>query len=273
MEWKIKIMSNLLGNATRSHPMASEGSIKKLPITVLLFFLNVGFMKSDDDNLHLECVSAKCNIRPVCKNRTKKDFIVGRMENTTIYAALAAERASGNDGASGSNNVFGSNIFSVQELSNEFFDFNINQFDLFYFYLVYALDETVADVTAETKGKYEGSFVTYYEKFRGRKVNDIFKTMLKEFSDKFNGFQKRDDFRNVIMKAEVVGKVLDQEIVVIVFLVIYLISALFRFQYFNDFLLLCYAHSPSLVKTFSVPYRLNFKQSLNFRVLPSIGFV
>ena len=73
--------------------------------------------------------------------------------------------------------------------------------------------------------------------------------------------KKRDDFRNVIMKAEVVGKVLDQEIVVIVFLVIYLISALFRFQYFNDFLLLCYAHSPSLVKTFSVPYRLNFKQS------------
>ena len=259
--WKIKIMSNLLGNATRSHPMASEGSIQKLPITVLLFFVNLKIIQLDADKLKIECVSAKCNIRPVCKNRTKKDFKVLSMENTTIYAVLAAERDSENDGASGSTFIHGSNIFSVQELSNEFFDFNINQFDLFYLYLVYALDETVADVTAETKGKYEGSFVTYYEKFRGRKVNDIFQTMLKEFSDKFNGFQKRDDFRNVIMKAEVVGKVLVPEIVVIVFLVIYLISALFRFQYFNDFLLLCYAHSPSLVKTFSVPYRLNFKQS------------
>jgi len=195
------------------------------------------------------------------------------MGNTTIYGALAVERASGNDASSGSNNVFGSNIFSVQELSDAFFDFNIKEGDLFRFYLVYALDESVADVTAETIKKYQGSFLIFYEKFCGRKVNDIFETMLKEFSDKFNGFQKRDDFRNVIMKAEVVGKVLDQEIVVIVFLVIYLISALFRFQYFNDFLLLCYAHSPSLVKTFSVPYRLNFKQSLNFRVLPSIGFV
>ena len=158
-------MSNLLGNATRSNPMASEGSVKKLPITVLLFFLNVGFMKSDDDILHLECVSAKCNIRPVCKNRTKKDFKVDCMENTTIYAALAAERNSGNDGASGSNNVFGSNIFSVQELSNAFFDFNINQVDLFYFYLVHAVDESVDDVTTETIEKYKGSFLTFYQKF------------------------------------------------------------------------------------------------------------
>ena len=117
-------MSNLLGNATRSHPMASEGSIQKLPITVLLFFLNLGFIKSDEDNLHLECVSAKGNIRPVCKNRTKKDFKVECMGNTTIYAALAVERGRGKDVSSGSNYIHGSNIFSVQELSNEFFDFN-----------------------------------------------------------------------------------------------------------------------------------------------------
>jgi hypothetical protein len=151
------------------------------------------------------------------------------MGNTTIYAALAAERSSGNDVSSGSNYIHGSNIFSVQELSDTFFDFNINEGDLFRFYLVYALDESVADVTAETIEKYKGSFLTFYEKFRGRKVNDIFQTMLKAFSDKFNGFQKRDDFRNVIMKAEAVRKGLDQKIEVIVFLVIYLISALFRF--------------------------------------------
>jgi len=152
------------------------------------------------------------------------------MENTTIYAALAAERSSGNDGSSGSNYIHGSNIFSVQELSNAFFDFNINQVDLFYFYLVHAVDESVDDVTTETIEKYKGSFLTFYQKFFGRKVNDIFQAMLKEFSYKFNGFQKRDDFRNVIMKAEAARKGLDQKIEVIVFLVIYLISALFRFH-------------------------------------------
>jgi hypothetical protein len=266
-------MSNLLGNVTRSHPMASEGCIQKLPITVLLFFLNVGFMKSDDDNLHLECVSAKCNIRPVCKNRTKKDFKVQSMENTTIYAVLAAERDSENDVSSGSNYIHGSNIFSVQELSDTFFDFNINEVDLFRFYLFFTMEEYVAEVTAETKGKYTKSFADIFVNFPGTQVNKCFQKMQKEFSEKYNGFQSRDDFRNLIIKAEAVRKVLGQEVEVIVFLVIYLISALFLFQYFNDFLLLCYAYSPTRMKTFSLLYRLNFKQFFTFRVQLIIAFV
>ena len=226
------IMSTLSENPAELEAIPFEGVVSKHSIIVVLFFLHLKIKSTGNEDLLLEYISPFVNTRSVAIGRVSDNvkFEPERLQNSVICAALCTNitLVDPNDT---SDVIRGCNIFSGQEDDSVLFDFSVEDTDLFNFYLINETKRIAglsffdSSTDEENKG-YLNSFEFQFKnlmktELSDKKGNSRFFVLVETFCLRYNDFQSLQDFKDLIVTIDVVGKLLGITIQVILFYFFY----------------------------------------------------
>ena len=202
-----------------------EGVVSKHSIIVVLFFLHLKIKSTGNEDLLLEYISPFVNTRSVAIGRVSDNvkFEPERLQNTVICGALCVTDDSTD--TSDATRIRGCNIFSGEEDPSELFDFNVAHSDLFHFYLINetSKDARLSFFKTSTDADNKGYLKTFDFEFKkmmrtespDKKVNSRFFKLVERFCLRYNDFQSLQDFKDLIISIDLVGKLLGITIQVI----------------------------------------------------------
>jgi len=224
-------MSTSSEHPTKLDLIPFEGVVSKHPIIVVLFFLHLKIKSTGNEDLLLEYISPFVNTRSVATGRVSDNvkFEPERLQNSVICAALCVTISI--DSTDTSDVIRGCNIFSGQEDPSVLFDFSVEDTDLFHFYLINETKRIAglsffdSSTDEENKG-YLNSFEFQFKnlmktELSDKKGNSRFFVLLERFCLGFNNFESLQDFKDLIVTIDVVGKLLGITIQVILFYFFY----------------------------------------------------
>ena len=222
---KTVIMSTSSEHPTKLDLIPFEGVVSKHPIIVVLFFLHLKIKSTGNEDLLLEYISPFVNTRSVATGRVSDNvkFEPERLQNSVICAALCVTISI--DSTDTSDVIRGCNIFSGQEDPSVLFDFSVEDTDLFHFYLINETKRIAglsffdSSTDEENKG-YLNSFEFQFKnlmktELSDKKGNSRYFVLLERFCLGFNNFESLQDFKDLIVTIDVVGKLLGMTIQVI----------------------------------------------------------
>ena len=205
-----------------------EGVVSKHAIIVVLFFLHLKIKSTGNEDLLLEYISPFVNTRSVAIGRVSDNvkFEPERLQNTMICGALCVNITMvDSTDTSDATRIRGCNIFSGEEDPSELFDFNVAHSDLFHFYLINetSKDARLSFFKTSTDTDNKGYLTTFDFDFQkmmrtespDKKVNSRFFKLVERFCLIYNDFQSLQDFKDLIITIDLVGKLLGITIQVI----------------------------------------------------------